>query len=72
MINESRLHAGHKPEFTGGGETHMRIRIISQSFAGLNRVARHRAVNDLLKDEFDAGLHALAIEATAPGETTRW
>ena len=72
VINESHLHAGHKPEFDGAGETHMRIRIVSQSFAGLNRVARHRAVNDLLKDEFDAGLHALAIEAAAPGETTRW
>ena len=72
VINESHLHAGHKPEFDGAGETHMRIRIVSQSFAALNRVARHRAVNDLLKDEFDAGLHALAIEATAPGETTRW
>ena len=36
------------------------------------RVARHRAINDLVKAEFDAGLHALAVEAAAPGEPTRW
>lgn len=72
VINESHLHAGHKPEFTGEGETHMRIRIVSSAFAGMSRVARHRAINDVVKAEFDAGLHALAVEAAAPGETVRW
>ncbi len=50
----------------------MRIRIVSQHFAGMGRVARHRAINDALAASFDAGLHALAIEAAAPGEPTRW
>ena len=72
VINESHLHAGHKPEFTGAGETHMRIRIVSSRFAGMSRLARHRTVNELLQAEFDAGLHALAIETAAPGEATRW
>jgi BolA family transcriptional regulator, general stress-responsive regulator len=72
VINESRLHAGHKPEFTGEGETHMRVRIVASAFAGMSRVARHRAINDLVKAEFDAGLHALAVEVAAPGEPTRW
>lgn len=72
VVNESHLHAGHRPEFTGAGETHMRVRIVSAAFAGMSRLARHRAINDLLKDEFDAGLHALAVEAAAPGETVRW
>ncbi len=72
VINESHLHAGHKPEFDGEGETHMRVRIVSAAFAGLGRVARHRAINDLVKAEFDAGLHALAVEVAAPGEPTRW
>ena len=72
VINESHLHAGHQPGFDGEGETHMRIRIVSSAFAGMNRVARHRAINDLVKAEFDAGLHALAVEAAAPGEATRW
>jgi BolA protein len=72
VINESHLHAGHQPGYDGEGETHMRVRIVSSAFAGMSRVARHRAINDLVKAEFDAGLHALAVEAAAPGEATRW
>ena len=29
VINESHLHAGHQPGFDGGGETHIRIRIVA-------------------------------------------
>lgn len=72
VINESHLHAGHQPDITGEGETHMRVRIVSAKFAGVTRLARHRAINDLLKPELDAGLHALAVEPAAPGEATRW
>lgn len=72
VIDESARHAGHQPGMTGDAETHMRIRIVSEAFAGLPRIARHRTINDLLKPELDAGLHALAIEAAAPGEPTRW
>ncbi|WP_275784683.1 BolA family protein [Pararhizobium gei] len=72
VLNESHLHAGHQPDFDGGGETHMRVRIVAQAFAGLSRVARHRAINEVLKQEFDDGLHALAVEPAVPGEATRW
>jgi BolA protein len=72
VINESHLHAGHQESFDGSGETHMRVRIVSAAFAGMSRVARHRAINELLKPELDAGLHALAVEPSAPGEATRW
>lgn len=72
VVNESGLHAGHQPGFDGEGETHMRVRIVSAAFEGMGRVARHRAINDLLKEELDAGLHALAVEVAAPGEPVRW
>jgi BolA protein len=72
VINESHLHAGHQPDITGAGETHMRVRIVSAKFTGMARLARHRAVTELLKPELDAGLHALAIEPAAPGEPVRW
>lgn len=72
VIDESHHHAGHQPNITGTGETHMRVRIVSAAFEGMTRLARHRAVTDLLKPELDAGLHALAIEPAAPGEPTRW
>jgi BolA family transcriptional regulator, general stress-responsive regulator len=64
VIDESGQHAGHgghRPGFT----THVRVRITSPAFAGLGRVAIHRAVNHALAEEFAAGLHALAIEAKA-------
>lgn len=72
VINESHLHAGHQEKFDGTGETHMRIRIVAAGFSGMGRVERHRAVNALVAEEFAAGLHALAVEAAAPGEATRW
>jgi BolA protein len=78
VINESHLHAGHHhvigghhAEFDGKGETHFRIRIVSPKFAGMSRIERHRAVNAVLADELKTGVHALAIEAAAPGERTR-
>jgi BolA protein len=79
VINESHLHAGHHhaesghhETFDGSGETHFRVRIVSERFSGMNRIDRHRAVNALLAEELAAGVHALAIEPAAPGEPTRW
>jgi BolA family transcriptional regulator, general stress-responsive regulator len=57
-------HAGSRPE----GETHFLVTMQAEAFAGLSRVARQRLVNDALKDEFAAGLHALALKLKAPGE----
>lgn len=62
VINESRQHAGHNPEAAATGQTHFRIRIASDKFSGVNRVASHRAINEALAFAFDEGLHALAIE----------
>ena len=72
VINESSLHAGHQESFDGTGETHFRIRIVSADFTGMSRVARHRAINELLGEELAGDVHALAIEPAAPGESVRW
>jgi BolA protein len=68
VINESHLHAGHQPSFNGEGETHFRIRIVSQKFENTKLLDRHRQINDVIKDEFEQGLHALAIEAKTPDQ----
>lgn len=74
ILDESDRHAGHAGVRTGPGHaagiggTHYRVKIVSPKFAGLNRVARHRLVYDLLPAEFADGLHALALNAKAPGE----
>lgn len=57
-------HVGHRP----GGETHFRIDVVSDGFAGKSRIERHRLVNTILAEAFERGLHALAIKARAPGE----
>ena len=62
VVNESRLHAGHNEEAAATGQTHFRIRIAADAFAGANRVASHRAINEALAFAFDEGLHALAID----------
>jgi BolA family transcriptional regulator, general stress-responsive regulator len=71
VINESHLHAGHQEKFNGAGETHFRIRIVTDAFTGKNRIDRHRAITGLLTEELAGELHALAIEASAPGEPVR-
>lgn len=74
VIDESSKHAGHAhvmahPGRAGqAGETHFRLRVVSEAFKGKSRLDRHRTINDLLLPELNAGVHALAIEAKAPGE----
>jgi intracellular septation protein len=62
--DESHLHEGHAGAATG--QSHFRVKIVSEAFRGISSVARHRlvyaAVDDLLKSD----IHALAIEARAP------
>jgi len=67
VIDESGKHAGHAGAVPGK-TTHVRVVIAADAFRGLNRLERHRKVNALLASEIAAGLHALAIEAKAPGE----
>ena len=64
--DDSHLHAGHAGAREG---RHFTVRIVSPRFTGLSRVARHRLVYDSLHSLIPRGIHALAIEAHAPGET---
>ncbi|TAK47467.1 MAG: BolA family transcriptional regulator [Xanthobacteraceae bacterium] len=67
VIDESDRHHGHSGH-SPGGQTHFRIHIVAQAFAGKGRVERHRMINAALADEIAGGIHALAIHAAAPGE----
>lgn len=67
VVDESHHHeghAGHRP----GGQTHYRVYIVSQAFAGKSRIERHRMINAVLAAELSGGVHALAVHAAAPGE----
>ena len=64
--DESHLHAGHAGAASGGG--HFKLTIVAPEFKGLSLVARHRAVYAALKRHIPVEIHALTINAIAPGE----
>ncbi|MGF6709585.1 BolA protein [Luteibacter sp. W1I16] len=64
VIDEGHKHAGH----SGEGKGHFLARIVSPAFAGKNPIQRHRMVYAALAEMMPDGIHALAIEAKAPGE----
>ena len=57
-------HAGHDPR----GESHFALTIESPDFAGLSRVDRQRKIYAALGDLMRERVHALTIQARAPGE----
>jgi BolA protein len=65
--DDSHLHAGHAGAREG---RHFFVRVISARFHGLSRLARHRLVYDSLQSLIPQGIHALAIEARTPDETS--
>lgn len=65
--DESHLHAGHAGA-RPGGQTHFRITVVSARFADLSPVQRHRLINEVLAEELQGPIHALAIKALSPDE----
>jgi len=68
--NESHKHAGHAGS-PGTGESHFNVALVSQTFAGMPRVARYRAVHKVLKDELDGPVHALSLDLKTPDEVSK-
>jgi BolA protein len=67
LIDESAKHAGHAGA-APGGQTHWRLSIVSNRFAGKPTVARHRMVYEALGELMQHPIHALAITARSPEE----
>jgi len=63
----SHRHAGHAGA-DPAGETHFDVTVVSAAFRGQGRVARHRMVNDLLRDELVERVHALQLKTLTPEE----
>lgn len=67
LINESHMHSG----YFEGKESHFKLIIVSECFAGLRLVARHQAVYAKVANLLTSGgglVHALAIHAYTPDE----
>ena len=68
VTDDSHLHAGHAGARDGRG--HFSVEIVSTAFTGKPSLARHRAIYGALGDMMIADIHALSIQALAPGETS--
>lgn len=67
VVDESARHAGHAGA-RPAGETHYDVLLVADALSGLGRVARSRAVHDVLAPEFVTGLHALSLTLRTPAE----
>ncbi|OLQ91520.1 transcriptional regulator BolA [Vibrio panuliri] len=63
VINESFMH-----NVAPGSESHFKVIVVSEQFAGLRLIARHRLVNQTLAEELANHIHALAIHTYTPDE----
>ncbi len=64
--DDSHRHAGHAGARDGRG--HFNVTIVSEAFAGMGPLARHRAVYAALGDMMQSDIHALSIQARTPAE----
>ncbi len=63
VINESYMHS-----VPPGSETHFKVVLAAEGFAGKRQVQRHQAVYSILADELRQGVHALALHTYTPEE----
>ena len=68
LVDDSEQHRGHGG-YNPSGESHFTLRIESPAFVGKSRVERQRMVHKALGDLLDERVHALSIQARAPGES---
>lgn len=65
VVNESSGHGGYFP----GKESHFKVIVVSDIFAGLRLVQRHQKIYAVAGDLLSPGkIHALAIHAFLPTE----
>ena len=63
VVNESSGHGGYFP----GKESHFKVIVVSEAFAGLRLVQRHQKIYAVAGDLLSPGkIHALAIHAFLP------
>lgn len=61
VLDDSEAHRGHSG-YQEGGESHFQVMLHVAEFAGMSRIARHRAVHAALGPEVMNRIHALALD----------
>ena len=63
IVNESRMH-----NVPPGSESHFKVTLVSDAFAGLRLVKRHQAVYRVLQPLIGSPIHALALHTYTESE----
>ncbi|KAG0378303.1 hypothetical protein BGX24_004189 [Mortierella sp. AD032] len=72
IINDSAKHAHHSAmRGVDSKETHFRVNVVSEAFAGKSTMQRHRLIYGALSKDFEAGLHALSLNTKTPAEVAK-
>lgn len=66
ITDQSHKHAGHEGARDGRG--HFALDVVSEAFAGLAPLARHRRVYEAMGEMMQTDIHALSIRARTPAE----
>ena len=67
IVDDSHHHAGHAGAADGRG--HFTVFLVSEQFRGMPVVRRHRLVYAAVGEMMTTDIHALSIQALAPGES---
>lgn len=62
VSDKSHQHIGHMESAQQASETHFLIKIKADLPGKRTGLEGHRIINDLLKEEFASGLHALSVK----------
>ena len=65
IVDHSKAHAHHA---SSGGAAHLEVKIVSNKFAELPMIKRHRMIYQALDHLMQKEIHALSINAKHPGE----
>lgn len=63
VINESSMHA-----VPPGSETHFKVVVVSEVFAAMKRLDRHRAVQEAVGADLQSTIKALSVRTVLPHE----
>ena len=63
VLNESGQH-----NVPPGSESHFKLVVVSDTFLGQSRLARHRTINGILAGELAGGVHALSLHTFSGAE----
>ncbi len=59
VINDSNNHKGHNGD-DGSGQSHFLVKVRSEKFSGMSKLASYRMLNDILAEELKS-LHSLSF-----------